>query len=171
MVKAAVKGGRAQAAKIVSRTIDPSEADAAAAAVAEMGPEIDEILAEEKEEKQLAQAEMEVSRGQNLIIHEQEIMSRPKRTWFASGAEKEQSKAAARAELNGVESLGKKERRKLSNKDKKKLDDSRARKEGKVWKKGKTARETKAISQGKEPPTGRKTKKAKNKKAKDTKAK
>lgn len=142
VVKAAVKTGRSQGAKIVSRVVDPTEADEWAKKVEEMKVEIDEVLKEEKEEKQLAQAEMQVTRGQNLIKHESEIMARPKRTWFESEKEKKKAKDRARAALNGPESLIK-EKRKLSGKDKKKLDDTREREEGRIWKKGKNERGTK----------------------------
>ncbi|QSS65348.1 ATP-dependent RNA helicase DRS1 [Histoplasma capsulatum] len=139
VVKAAVKTGRAQGAKIVSRLIETAEADKWAAKVEEMQEEVQEILREEKEEKQLAQAEMEVTRGSNLLNHEKEIMSRPKRTWFESEKEKLQAKQRSLEELNGP---SKKKKGKLSGKDKKKLDDNRERREGKVWKKGKAERET-----------------------------
>ncbi|OJD22983.1 hypothetical protein ACJ73_05664 [Blastomyces percursus] len=138
VVKAAVKTGRAQGAKIVSRPIDSAEADKWAAKVEDMQEEVKEILKEEKEEKQLAQAEMEVTRGSNLIKHEKEIMSRPKRTWFETEREKLQAKQRSLEELNGP---SKKKKGKLSGKDKKKLDDTRERKEGKIWKKGKAERE------------------------------
>lgn len=115
-----------------------------------MKGEIEEILKEEREEKQMAQAEMQVTRGQNLITHENEIMSRPKRTWFESEKEKRVAKKLGRTELNGPDVLsGKKEKRKLSGKDKKRLDDSRERKEGKVWKKGKVERNQKGPVKGK----------------------
>ncbi|PGH13818.1 ATP-dependent RNA helicase drs1 [Helicocarpus griseus UAMH5409] len=146
VVKAAVKTSRAQGAKIASRIIDAAEADKWAAKVEEMEDEVKEILKEEKEEKQLAQAEMEVTRGSNMIRHEQEIMSRPKRTWFETEKEKLQAKQASFEELNGP---SKKKKGKLSGKDKKKLDDSRERREGKVWKKGKTEREAKPTGPGK----------------------
>ncbi|EGO00704.1 hypothetical protein SERLA73DRAFT_105076 [Serpula lacrymans var. lacrymans S7.3] len=56
--------------------------------------EVSVILKEEKEEKQLRQAEMELKKGQNMIEHEKEIYSRPARTWFQTGQEK--NKAAGR---------------------------------------------------------------------------
>ncbi|PGH30810.1 ATP-dependent RNA helicase DDX27 [[Emmonsia] crescens] len=146
VVKAAVKTGRAQGAKIVSRIIDTAEADKWATKVEEMEEEVKEILKEEKEEKQLAQAEMEVTRGSNLIHHDREIMSRPKRTWFENEKEKLQAKQRSLEELNGP---SKKTKGKLSGKDKKKLDDSRERREGKVWKKGKTEREAQVMGPGK----------------------
>ncbi|KAI9445269.1 DEAD-domain-containing protein [Lactarius indigo] len=54
--------------------------------------EIAGVLTEEKEEKQLRQAEMEVTKGQNILEHEAEIYSKPARTWFQSGKDKQQSK-------------------------------------------------------------------------------
>jgi ATP-dependent RNA helicase DDX27 len=143
VVKAAVKSGRAQGAKIVSRVIEASEADKWADKVDAMEDEIEEILKEEKEDKQLAQAEMQVRKGENIIVHEDEIKGRPRRTWFESEQEKKAAKKVGRAELNGVESVIKKKGGKLSNKDKKKLDDRDARMGGKVWKKGRAERDGK----------------------------
>jgi ATP-dependent RNA helicase DDX27 len=111
--------------------------------VEEMNDDIEAILVEEREEKLLAQSEMEVKKGENLMVHEQEIKGRPKRTWFESEQGKKAAKELGRAELNGVESVLKKKVGKLSNKDKKKLDDRRMRIEGKVWKKGRAERDGK----------------------------
>lgn len=150
VVKAAVKSGRAQGAKIVSRVIEATEADIWADKVKDMEDEIDEILKDEKEEKLLAQSEMQIKRGENIIVHEDEIKGRPRRTWFESEQDKLASKKTGRAELNGVESILKKKPGKLSNKDKKKLDDRDTRTEGKVWKKGRAERDGKgALEKGK----------------------
>jgi ATP-dependent RNA helicase DDX27 len=143
VVKAAVKSGRAQGAKIVSRVVEAAEADKWAEKVADMKDEIEEILEEEKEDKQLAQVEMQVRKGENIIAHEAEIKGRPKRTWFETEQAKRDAKKTGRAELNGVESILKTKSGKLSNKDKKKLDDRDIRTEGKVWKKGRAEREGK----------------------------
>ncbi|KUJ20895.1 DEAD-domain-containing protein [Mollisia scopiformis] len=143
VVKAAVKSGRAQGAKIVSRVIEAAEADEWAKKVDDMADEIDEILVEEKEDKQLAQVEMQVKKGENIMAHEEEIKGRPKRTWFESEHDKLAAKKASKAELNGAESILKKKGGKLSNKDKKKLDDRESRLEGKVWKKGRAERDGK----------------------------
>lgn len=53
-----------------------------------MKKEIDEILEEEKTEKELERAMMEATRADNLIKHGSEIMSRKKRTWFQTEKEK-----------------------------------------------------------------------------------
>ena len=144
VVKQAVKTARGAGAKIASRVIESSEADAFAKRVDEMKEEIEEILKEEKEDKQLAQVEMELRKGENTIKHEDEIKGRPRRTWFESEADKRTAKRAGRTELNGptLESVLKKSiTGKLSNKDKKKLDNHSTREAEHVWKKGRAERD------------------------------
>lgn len=140
VVKAAVKAGKAQGAKIISRQLDAGEVDTLQAQIDEMDDEIEEIMQEEKEEKQLAHVEMQVKKGENLIQHEAEIKGRPKRTWFESEHDKKKSKQAGRDELNGMREEMKKKTGKLSNKDKKRLDIKQLRAEGGgEWRKGKTS--------------------------------
>ncbi|KAH7490931.1 P-loop containing nucleoside triphosphate hydrolase protein [Fusarium oxysporum f. sp. albedinis] len=140
VVKAAVKAGKAQGAKIVSRQIEAAEVDALQAQIDEMEDEIEEIMQEEKEEKQLAHVEMQVKKGENLIQHEAEIKGRPRRTWFESEHDKKQSKQAGKDELNGMREAMKKKTGKLSNKDKKRLDAKQLRAEGGgEWRKGKSS--------------------------------
>ena len=144
VVKQAVKTARGAGAKIASRVVESGEADAYAKRVDEMKEEIEEILKEEKEDKQLAQVEMELNKGQNIMTHEAEIKGRPRRTWFESEADKKSAKRAGRAELNGrtLESVLKKNiTGKLSNKDKKKLDAHSEREKEHVWKKGRAERD------------------------------
>ncbi|MCJ1475509.1 nucleolar DEAD-box protein required for synthesis of 60S ribosomal subunit [Lambiella insularis] len=145
VVKQAVRSGKAQGAKIVSRVMDAELADTWAGRIEELQKELDEILAEEKEEKLVGTGEMELRKGENMIEHEGEIMARPKRTWFETEKEKKAAQGAGRRELNGVEGTKKiaKKEGKLSGKDKKRLDDKREREEGKVWKKGKAEKATK----------------------------
>ena len=161
IVKAAVKAGRAQGAKIVSRVIDSAEADKWQDKVDGLEEEIEKVLKEEKEDKVLRQAEMEVRKGENLVEHEEEIKGRPKRTWFESEADKVAARKRGKVVLNGEDAVSgkKKKEGKLSNKDKKKLDDEAARKEGKIWKKGRAERDGKgalAIGKGKGKGTGKK---------------
>ncbi|OTB07898.1 hypothetical protein M426DRAFT_52750 [Hypoxylon sp. CI-4A] len=140
VVKAAVRAGKAQGAKINSLIIDPADADKWQDKIDEMEDEIEAIAQEEKEEKQLAQVEMQIKKGENMVVHEDDIKSRPKRTWFETQHDKQKAKEAGKAELNGFkESLKKKGNGKLSNKDKKKLDAKSVRTEG-MWKKGSAER-------------------------------
>ncbi|KAL8838995.1 MAG: hypothetical protein Q9170_001925 [Blastenia crenularia] len=149
IVKAAVKAAKAQGAKVVSRTVDAIEADKWQDRIDSLSLEIDGILNEEKELRQMTDAERDVKRGQNLIDHEAEIKSRPKRTWFESEKEKQEARAKGAVELNGVQGGGKKKDGKLSGKDKKRLDLGRERREGRAWKKGKG--DGPSMSKGKQP--------------------
>lgn len=49
---------------------------------------VKEVMAEEKEDKALRQAEMEMRKSSNLLKHEDEIYSRPAKTWFQTADEK-----------------------------------------------------------------------------------
>ena len=139
VVKQAVKAGKAQGAKIVSRVIEMAIADEWAQKAEDLADEVEEVLQEEKTEKQLAQAEMQVNKGENLMKYGHEIMARPKRTWFETETQKRAARKLGRAELNGPDA---KEKAKLSNKDKKRLDDAKMRHEGNIgWKKGKSERD------------------------------
>lgn len=66
--------------------------------IAELKPDVDAVLQEEKEERALRQAEMELKKGTNMLEHRDEIMSRPKRTWFQTEKEKQAAKTASAAE-------------------------------------------------------------------------
>ncbi|KAL7943499.1 hypothetical protein V8C42DRAFT_354267 [Trichoderma barbatum] len=159
VVKAAVKAGKAQGSKIISRVIEAKDADKWQAEIDEMDDEIAEIEKEEKEERQLAQVEMQIKKGENIIQHEAEIKSRPKRTWFETQQDKNNAKQAGREELNGPRASKKKGgNTKLSNKDKKKLDAKAERVDGRAWKKGKgdAANAANAAKAGKGPKGGKK---------------
>lgn len=143
VVKAAVRAGKSQGAKIVSRVVEQSVADSWSKKAEDLEEEVEAVLEEEKLEKQLSQAEMQVTKGENLIKHEAEIKSRPKRTWFETERDKKAARKLGAEQLNGPSATtSQKEKVKLSNKDKKRLDDHRQRMEGNAgWKKGKTERE------------------------------
>ncbi|KAJ3571805.1 hypothetical protein NPX13_g5257 [Xylaria arbuscula] len=84
VVKAAVKAGKSQGAKISSLIIETADADKWHAKIEELEDEITAIAREEKEERQFAQAEMQIRKGENIVMHEDEIKARPKRTWAAA---------------------------------------------------------------------------------------
>jgi ATP-dependent RNA helicase DDX27 len=142
VVKAAVKAARAQSAKVVSRVLPADDIDKLASQISDtLDVEIDEILTEERSEKQLQAAEVQLTRGENLVKHEAEILARPKRTWFESEVEKRVARKQGRVELNGPEVNKKKKGKgggKVSNTERQALDDRRERVEGgKLWRKGK----------------------------------
>lgn len=132
---------KAQGAKIVSRVVDAKLADDWAEKVGALEAEVEAVLAMEKEERAMGDAEREATRGENKIVFEEEIKGRPKRTWFENEKEKKEAKEMGARELNGV--ANGKGKGKLSAKAKKRLDDHRDRVEGRVWKKGKENTEEK----------------------------
>ncbi|KAL8675590.1 MAG: hypothetical protein Q9168_000102 [Polycauliona sp. 1 TL-2023] len=139
VVKAAVKAARAQGAKVVSRTVDSDVVDEWHKKAEDLADEIDAILHEEKELKQMGEAERDMRKAENVMEYEDEIKTRPRRTWFESEKEKKEARAKGAVELNGVQGgKSKKEGKgKLSGKERKSLDAGRERREGGVWKKGK----------------------------------
>ncbi|AGO09827.1 AaceriAAL164Cp [[Ashbya] aceris (nom. inval.)] len=52
---------------------------------------IGEILEEEKQEKEILRAEMEIRKGENMLKFKEEINARPRRTWFQTESEKKNS--------------------------------------------------------------------------------
>ncbi|KAF2726048.1 DEAD-domain-containing protein [Polychaeton citri CBS 116435] len=143
VVKAAVKSAKALGSVIRQCTVDPKEVDAWCSRLEAMQDEIEEVLQEEKEEKALLQTERQINRADNIVKHEDEIKSRPKKTWFETEAQKAAAKDRGRVELNGpdVSKTGKEKRKKLSNKEKKKLQDRDDRRAGLMWQKGKHSAE------------------------------
>lgn len=78
-----------------------------------------------------------------MIKYENEIQSRPQRSWFQSQADKQSAKEAMLAKLNGKElpEVGEKAaKKKLSGKLKKKLDNKGEQEEGRIFKKSKAQR-------------------------------
>ncbi|KAE8833229.1 hypothetical protein HRS9139_05048 [Pyrenophora teres f. teres] len=143
VVKQAVKASRDQGAKVVSRQVPIEETDRWMKKIKDLEDEIEEVLKEEKEERLLSVTERDLKRGENLITHEDEIKSRPRRTWFESEKDKMAEREKGAAALNGAVGgsvKGKEKKKKLSGKDRKKLEAKDVRTEGKVWKKGKADR-------------------------------
>lgn len=137
VVKEAVKSAKAQGAKVVSRVLPIPEIDEWAEKLESMADDIKEVLDEERDEKLMTTAERDMKRGENLIVHEGEIMSRPKRTWFESEKEKVEASKKGLDQLNNQLKGKDLPKGKLSNKVKKKLDTRDERTEGRMWKKGK----------------------------------
>ena len=59
------------------------------AKIAAWEDDVDRVLQAERVERELRIAEMEASKVENLLEHEQEILGRPARTWFMSKEEKD----------------------------------------------------------------------------------
>lgn len=68
--------------------------------IEQMEDQVAAILQEEREERILRKAEMEATKAENMIAHKEEILARPKRTWFVTEKEK---KFAAKADKASIE--------------------------------------------------------------------
>ena len=75
--------------------------------IASLKPEVEQILQEEKEERALRQAEMEVQKGENMMTHQDEIYARPARTWFQSEKAKADAKQVSREQQNAKVNVSK----------------------------------------------------------------
>ncbi|KAI9668629.1 MAG: nucleolar DEAD-box protein required for synthesis of 60S ribosomal subunit [Alyxoria varia] len=146
LLKPILKLAKAQNARIRTRTLPADAITALGQQIAEQAGEMEEVLKEEKEERVMAIAERDVVKGENLVLHEEEIKSRPRRTWFQSEGEKRAAKEVGREERTGMpeggvarEAMrpGKRDRRRMSGKERKKEDDKRERGKSGIWKKGK----------------------------------
>ncbi|KAI0312629.1 DEAD-domain-containing protein [Amylostereum chailletii] len=97
MLKTAIKHASGED-QVRHRTISPDVVSKWVKRLDLLKDEIVAVMQEEKEEKQLRQAEMELNKGQNMLQHEKEIFSRPARTWFQSSNAKEKAESLSKAQ-------------------------------------------------------------------------
>ncbi|RPD82565.1 DEAD-domain-containing protein [Lentinus tigrinus ALCF2SS1-7] len=121
MLKAAIKHSSGED-QVRHRQVPPEVVSKWSQKLDNLKQEISEVLQEEKEEKQLRQAEMELKKGQNMIEHEAEIFSRPARTWFQTGKEKAKAEALSKQQYEAGFDAGKKGKAKESAETKPKRD-------------------------------------------------
>lgn len=95
MLKAAIKHG-SDNGSVRQRTVPSEIISEWTSKIDELRDEVTAVLREEKELKQLQKAEMELKKGENLIEHQDEIYSRPARTWFQNQKEKSDAKAISK---------------------------------------------------------------------------
>ena len=81
---------------VQTRTVPAASVSYWTERVGELEGEIQELMLEEVEDKQLRLAEMEASKATNLVNHHDEIMARPPKTWFQTETQKQQAKEASK---------------------------------------------------------------------------
>jgi ATP-dependent RNA helicase DDX27 len=64
-------------------------------------PDVAAIRRQEKDEKQMRLAEMAMHKAQNMLEHEEELTSRPRKTWFQSNEEKKKIKEKSTKHAKG----------------------------------------------------------------------
>ncbi|GAC75254.1 ATP-dependent RNA helicase [Moesziomyces antarcticus T-34] len=107
MLKLAIK--KSSADQIKHRIIPAEVAGKMLETLEELKPEVDAVLREEKEEKALRIAEMELKKGENMVAHADEIFGRPKRTWFQTGADKDKAATLSKAQYEATMEAKKKD--------------------------------------------------------------
>ncbi|GAA98214.1 uncharacterized protein L969DRAFT_22594 [Mixia osmundae IAM 14324] len=120
MVKQATKA--APADRFKQRVLPPEVIKEATDRVTELQAEINTVMQEEREEKEIRRAEMEAKKGQNLIEYKQEIAGRPRRTWFQSEGDKKKAKDAGTAQYNSGFEEKARGPKKLNHKQKRRQD-------------------------------------------------
>ncbi|CCH43143.1 ATP-dependent RNA helicase [Wickerhamomyces ciferrii] len=91
IVKDAIKSSQNMNSKVnktVGREVNWKEVEEINKIIESKNEILEEILVEEKTEKEMIQAEMELRKGENLLRYKEEIQSRPRRTWFEKESEK-----------------------------------------------------------------------------------
>ena len=103
----------------VKHRLVPAEAvQKMSTAIDALKSDIEEVIAEEKEERALRQAEMQMQKSENMLAHQDEIYSRPARTWFQSEKDKAEAKGASREEyVAKMDAARAAEKRKAKEKD------------------------------------------------------
>ncbi|KAG4306229.1 hypothetical protein PORY_000217 [Pneumocystis oryctolagi] len=102
IVKMATKMARKHGNILRNRTVPFDVINAYNIKLQNLENAVQNVLKEEKEEKELLKAEMELQKSQNLVKHEKEIKSRLPRTWFLSKNKKKTSKDAFSVNSEGV---------------------------------------------------------------------
>lgn len=89
---AAETASKTQKQKILGRKIDWTEIEAIKSEIDNKKETVEQIVGEEKNAKELALAERDVQKAVNIMQHQNEIKSRPKRTWFDDNSNKSNKK-------------------------------------------------------------------------------
>ncbi|PRT53441.1 ATP-dependent RNA helicase DRS1 [Wickerhamiella sorbophila] len=89
---AAEMSSKTQKQKILGRNIDWAEIESIKSDIDSKKEVVDQVVGEEKTAKELALAERDVQKAVNIMQHQNEIKSRPKRTWFDDNSSKSSKK-------------------------------------------------------------------------------
>ncbi|KAF6261994.1 P-loop containing nucleoside triphosphate hydrolase protein [Scenedesmus sp. NREL 46B-D3] len=98
LLKEVVKKGRVT---LKQRVVPPQAMAKWQGTIEAAEPDVERVLSEEHEEAALRRAEMEANKAANMLEHEDEIYSRPARTWFQTEKQKKEAAAAAAAAAEG----------------------------------------------------------------------
>lgn len=111
VVKQAVNASNASKQKILGRNVDWEEVKAISKQLEDQKELVNEVLEEEKAAKEIGAAEKEIQRAENLMEHQDEIRSRPRRTWFDKDEQNKQSRSKRKAQAMPQSNTQKKKKR------------------------------------------------------------
>ncbi|CAI4045959.1 hypothetical protein N7582_003693 [Saccharomyces uvarum] len=97
--------------KALGRNVDWIQIEETNKLVESMSDTVEEILVEEKDEKEILRAEMQLRKGENMLKHKKEIQARPRRTWFQNESDKKNSKLLGALSRNKKVTNSKKRKR------------------------------------------------------------
>ncbi|CAK7890775.1 ATP-dependent RNA helicase Drs1p [[Candida] anglica] len=150
IVKAAIKSLEDESSgKAVSRNVDWKDVEDLNKLVEAKTETIQEVLDEEVQAKEILQAEMELTKASNMMKHEKEIQSRPKRTWFETEKEKKAHKTPVMQQLT-------KHGKAINSKKRKQIEAKKERDGERSYKKTKVDRMSKPQPKGKGKKKGKK---------------
>ena len=109
---------------VKARTISNSILNKCQLEIDESKDDFDQVRALEAEEKQLRRAEMEANKIKNMMVHEDDIQARPRRTWFQTKQEKE---ASSLLDFDPKAEKQKEEEEELNSRGRKKIDRTKER--------------------------------------------
>ncbi|KAI0068359.1 DEAD-domain-containing protein [Artomyces pyxidatus] len=121
ILKAAIKHAAGED-QVRHRTVPPETVARWAKKIDSLKHEIAGVMQDEKEEKELRRAEMELKKGQNMLDHEEEIYSRPARTWFQTSKDKQKAEAVSKQQYEDGFQAGKKDKNAAATTEKPKRD-------------------------------------------------
>ncbi|ETW74902.1 hypothetical protein HETIRDRAFT_332035 [Heterobasidion irregulare TC 32-1] len=114
MLKAAIKHASKED-QVRHRTVPPEVISKWSKKLESLTKEVAGVLQDEKEEKHIRKAEMELKKGQNMIEHEDEIYSRPARTWFQSSSDKQKASDLSKLQYQSKSSAPNQDKLNLDN--------------------------------------------------------
>lgn len=82
--------------QLAARIVPPSVIGKWRAWIDSLEPAVKVVFKQEKQEKEMRLAEMELSKASNILKHSDDIYARPARTWFQNEGQKLEAKAKAR---------------------------------------------------------------------------
>ncbi|KAL3161562.1 hypothetical protein ABBQ32_010429 [Trebouxia sp. C0010 RCD-2024] len=88
LVKEVVKQGKVQ---LQNRLVPDAPVQDWTCKIEDLQPDIDRVLQDEREERELRKVEMQTQKAENMIEHEAEIYARPPRTWFQTEKQKKET--------------------------------------------------------------------------------